>query len=183
MQGRTGETYAPAEDTFFLEDRLRGLRGMRALDMGTGSGYLARSLAGSFQIVVGTDVNLGALLGQGKRTGFEVCCQGADALSCNFDLIVCNPPYLATEEILDIATDGGPGGIPVPLEMIRSALPLLSGDGRLLFVTSSLSDLEGLIARVEGLGARARVVRRKRLFFEELVLVEVRQDPLPPQKP
>ena len=175
MHGISGEAYAPAEDTYFLEDHTRGRSGSLALDLGTGSGYLARSLSGSFTTVVGTDINLGALL-DGKRGKYSaVCCSGADALACRFDLIVCNPPYLATEEILDVATDGGPGGVAAPLKMISSAVPLLGANGNLLFVTSSLSDHSELMRRIEELGARARIVARKKIFFEELILVEVRR--------
>ncbi len=151
-----------------------GLQGERALDMGSGSGYLTRTLARSFDLVVGTDINLDALQNQSYRTENLVCCSGADALSCRFDLIVCNPPYLATDVILDVATDGGSGGIPAPLRMIRSAVPRLKPGGRLLFVTSSLSDYPGLIRQTEGLGMRIRILAKKRLFFEELILVEAR---------
>lgn len=168
------DVYSPAEDTFFLEDHICNLRGSSALDIGCGSGYLARRLAKSFDFVVGTDINLTSLCDAGGWTGDRVCCSGADALSCLFDLIVCNPPYLATDAIEDVATDGGPDGIPVPLQMIRSAVPLLKPGGRLIFVTSSLSDHAGLIKKVQDLGTRAGILARKKLFFEELILVEAR---------
>ena len=37
---KKSEQYLPAEDTFFLADRLKDLRGKSALDIGCGSGYL-----------------------------------------------------------------------------------------------------------------------------------------------
>lgn len=178
--------YAPAEDTFLLDDHVRGRSGRAALDIGSGSGYITRSLEGSFGTVVGTDVSHAVLRGQTYAGPNRVCCDGADALTGQFDLVVCNLPYLATDRIDDIATDGGPGGTPVPLRIVRSAAPRVAPGGSLLLVTSSLSEYGALIAEAERLGLSARVLDRKRLFFEELVVVEARrplgEGRLPPQQ-
>ena len=48
------------------------------------------------------------------KTQNLICCNGSDALKIKFDFIVCNLPYLATDEILDIATDGGAEGFEIP---------------------------------------------------------------------
>ena len=40
-----------------------------------------------------------------------ISCNSADALHINFDLIISNLQYLATEEIIDVATDGGKDGL------------------------------------------------------------------------
>lgn len=167
--------YEPAEDTFLLEDHVRGRSGRRALDIGSGSGYIARSLEGSFETVVGTDVSHAVLRGQTYRGPNRVCCDGADALSGLFDLVVCNLPYLATDRIDDVSTDGGPNGTLVPLRIIRSAAQRVAPGGSLLFVTSSLSGYDALIAEAGRLGLEAGVLARKRLFFEELVVVEARR--------
>lgn len=167
--------YEPAEDTFLLEDHVRGRSGRRALDIGSGSGYIARSLEGSFETVVGTDISHAVLRDQTYRGPNRVCCDGADALSGLFDLVVCNLPYLATDGIDDVATDGGPRGTLVPLRIIRSAARRVAPGGALLFVTSSLSGYGELIAEAGRLGLAAGVLARKRLFFEELVVVEARR--------
>lgn len=167
--------YAPAEDTFFLDDHVRGRSGRLALDIGSGSGYIARSLAASFETVVGTDISHAVLRGQTYGGPYRVCCDGADALAARFDLVVCNLPYLATDRIDDVATDGGPRGTAVPLRIIRSAAERVAPGGSLLLVSSSLSDYAALIAEAERLGMAAAVVARKRLFFEELVLIEARR--------
>ena len=169
--GRSGE-YPPSEDTFLLADRIAGERGASALDIGSGSGYLTRILEANFGLVVGTDIDLAALRGQTYGAENPVCCSGADALRHGFDLVVCNMPYLATERVEDPATDGGPGGTEVPGRILRSARRVMGRGGRLLFVTSSLSDYPALVGLAASLGLRARVAARRRLFFEELVLVE-----------
>ena len=167
--------YAPAEDTFFLDDHVRGRSGRLALDIGSGSGYIARSLASSFETVVSTDISHAVLRGQTYGGPCRVCCDGADALAAGFDLVVCNLPYLATDRIDDVATDGGPRGTAVPLRIVRSAAGRVAPGGSLLLVSSSLSDYAALMAEAERLGMPAAVVARKRLFFEELVLIEARR--------
>ena len=68
---------------------------------------LQNYLEKSFSLVIGTDINYSVLKNQTYKTQNLICCNGSDALKIKFDFIVCNLPYLATDEILDIATDGG----------------------------------------------------------------------------
>ena len=60
----------------------------------------------------------------------------SDALKIKFDFIVCNLPYLATDEILDIATDGGSEGFVIPKKIFDSAINNLKKNGKFIFVTS-----------------------------------------------
>ncbi len=59
--------YAPAEDTYFLEDNLVNEKGKNALDIGTGSGYLTRTLSQNFSQVIGTDIDFNSLINQSKK--------------------------------------------------------------------------------------------------------------------
>lgn len=169
--------YARAEDTFLLEDGIRGASGRAALEIGSGSGYLTKALERSFDIVVGTDINLGALRAQTFAAQNPVCCDGADALARAFDLVICNMPYVASDGIRTRATDGGRGGVEVPLHIMRSAIPKIAPGGRFLFVTSSISNPERLVALSRSAGLETRTVMAKRLFFEELLLIEASRRP------
>ena len=166
--------YAPAEDTFFLEDNLVNEKGKWALDIGTGSGYLTRTLSKNFLQVIATDIDFHSLINQNKKIKNCICCDAADALNCKFDLIVCNMPYLQSDRIEDRRVDGGKEGIVVPLKIIKSAVKCLSDSGKMLFVTSSLANYEKLIEKTRDLGFNVNIVARKKLFFEELLLVEAR---------
>ena len=166
-------TYQPAEDTFFLADHIEDEKGKTALDIGTGTGFLAKILSGSFDLVIGTDLNINSLRQQAAPIRNRICCNAADVFSKKFDLIICNLPYLATDEIIDIATDGGTEGFEIPAQIIKSALPCLNKSGKFIFVTSSLSNYQKLIDMVNSEGFRARILARKKLFFEELILVQV----------
>ncbi len=79
---------------------------------------------------------------------------------------------MATDEILDIATDGGSEGFEIPKKIFDSALNNLKENGKFIFVTSSLSNYSKLIDYAQKLGLKTRVIGKKKLFFEELILVE-----------
>jgi len=168
----SNETYQPAEDTYFLEDHIKNEKGDAALDIGSGSGYLTKSLSKSFRFVVGTDVNFEALQNQSNKPENLVCCNSADALQNKFDLIICNMPYLTSEEITDIATDGGPEGVVIPMKIIKSAKNCLKLGGKFLFVSSSLSNYQKLIELTKKEGFNVEIKSKKKLFFEELILVQ-----------
>ena len=167
------EEYPPSEDTFFIANHIENEKGDYALDIGSGSGYLTKLLSKNFSLVVGTDINCEVLRHQTSyKTKNLICCNGSDALKIEFDFIVCNLPYLATEKILDIATDGGSEGLEIPLKIIKSAIPCLKTTGKFLFVTSSLSNYQALINATIKEGLTAKVIAKKKLFFEELIIIQ-----------
>ena len=175
LQKRLAESdpYKPAEDTFFLADHIQNEKGKAALDIGTGSGFLAEILSSSFSLVIGTDISIKSLRDQSTPIINRICCNAADVFSKKFDLIICNLPYLATDEIIDIATDGGIGGFEIPSQIIKSALTCLNKSGKFIFVTSSLSNYKKLIDMISSEGFRVEILARRKLFFEELILVQV----------
>ena len=68
------EQYVPDEDTFFLADYLKNETGKNALDIGTGSGYLAKILLEKFSKVIATDSKLKSLKQQKPKFPNLVCC-------------------------------------------------------------------------------------------------------------
>ncbi len=166
------ESYKPAEDTFFLADYIKNEKGNSALDIGTGSGYLAKVLSSNFSLVVGTDIDFESIKSQDSRSQNCICCNAADALHYEFDLIVCNMPYLPSETETDKTIDGGKEGVEIPLRIIESAKKCLKKEGKILFLTSSLANNKKLLEKTQMLGFDVSIISRKKLFFEELILVE-----------
>ena len=174
MRGKSlkNDEYPPSEDTFFIVDNIKDERGDFALDVGSGSGYLTKLLSKNFSVVVGTDINCAVLMDQTYKTDNLVCCNGSDALKIKFNLIVCNLPYLATDTILDVATDGGVEGFEIPKKIFDSVVENMAKNAKFIFVTSSLSNYQKLIDYAQKLGLKTRIIAKKKLFFEELILVE-----------
>ena len=94
-----------------------------------------------------------------------ICCNGADALNYQFDLVICNLPYLNTDEILDVGTDGGKEGLVVPMKIINSIKSRIKLGGELIFVTSSLSNFKELIEIYQTTGFSCQYYRKKKIIF------------------
>ena len=56
--------------------------------------------------------------------------------------------------------------------IIKSASQRIISGGKLIFLTSSLADYDILIQLCKSLGFDASIVAKKKLFYEELVIVE-----------
>jgi release factor glutamine methyltransferase len=174
LQNRLAKTehYSPAEDTIFFANYIEREKGNNALDIGTGSGYLAKVLLPNFNLVVATDISFDSIKKAHTVIDNCVCCNAADALCIDFDLIICNMPYLPSDEITDVAVDGLNEGVKVPLEIIKAARGVLKEKGKMIFLTSSLANYEKLSTLTESLGFHVKIVATKKMFFEELILIE-----------
>lgn len=174
--------YAPSEDTFLLADCIEHYNGRRALEIGVGSGLLLTILAKNYAYVAGSDIDLKVLQHCRLQTPSEkvllVCCDAGSAFgSGKFDLIVSNPPYLPNDDgdnsSLDPTIHGGPKGIETTIHFVKSALPLLAVDGKILIVISSFADSSALDRLVVENNMHKKVVKEKRLFYETLSTVEL----------
>ena len=146
-----------------------------AVDVGTGSGAIALSLAmeGTFDLVIGTDVSLGALTvarANGARLApamkapleFRAGSLLAPVRDVRARVVVSNPPYIAHEEaaalpgsVRDwepvVALFTGAGGMAATSEIIRSAPAILESGGLLaLEVDSRRAALAAEIALADG---------------------------------
>ena len=128
-------------------------RALRVVDLGTGSGAILLALLSELPnaLGIGTDIDTGALdvaranarqLGLGGRVEFMVCDYGA-TLEGPFDLVVSNPPYVASADIASLATevrdhdprhalDGGADGLAAYRAIAADASRLLKPTGLLV---------------------------------------------------
>ena len=127
-------------------------RALRIADLGTGSGALLVALLTELPNAtgIGTDMSRDALaaardnasrLGITARTEFAICDFGA-ALAGRFDLVVSNPPYIASADIDTLspevrhdprsALDGGADGLDCYRTIAKQAPELLKPDGDLV---------------------------------------------------
>ncbi|RIK96553.1 MAG: peptide chain release factor N(5)-glutamine methyltransferase [Proteobacteria bacterium] len=179
-------TLVPRPDTeTVVEAALHLLHGrrnepLRIADLGTGTGALLLALLSELPRAygIGTDISRAALaparanatrLGLAARAGF-VASDYAAALGESFDLIVSNPPYIATAEIATLprevrehdphlALDGGPDGLAAYRRLLPQAAGRLRRGGTLVVeVGAGQADAVADLMRAAGfseVGSRA----------------------------
>jgi release factor glutamine methyltransferase len=150
----------------------------RVLDLGTGSGCLLLAALSEFRGAIGIGVDRSASaaalaarnaasLGMADRAAFA-CCDWASALDGRFDLVVCNPPYIASPELGDLmpevaryeplsALDGGPDGLSAYRHLVPELHRLLSPDGfAVLELGAGQAEAVAGLARDAGFSATTR---------------------------
>ena len=161
----------------FVESRGRGERAT-IVDVGTGSGAIAAALASQLQdaTVIGTDLSVRALKvadGNLRRLGLRhrihlVMCDLLDGLEGRFDVIVSNPPYIATSDLdglpadvrrePGLALDGGFDGLRVVERLMRQSVGRLApGGGLFVEIAPDQARLVAEMARRRMSGSRVTV--------------------------
>lgn len=175
------EPYLPGEDTFLLADIIDRYPAKNSLEIGVGRGVITSYLAKMSDYVVGVDISVYAIKETGRVLAELELLQKVDLLMADaatsltpesFDLVVFNPPYLPSEETTDRSVDGGRGGILVPVQWFTASLVVVKKAGRVLMVLSTASKLEEAIS-IFSKKCSVKIVARRRLFFEELVVLEI----------
>lgn len=135
-----------------IEQRGARSRPLRIADLGTGSGAILLALLSELPQAfgIGSDISIAALVvarGNAARLGLRrasfVACNMAAALRGPFDLIVSNPPYIASRDISGLAPevrdfdprttlDGGSDGLSFYRTIAAAAPALLAPDGMLI---------------------------------------------------
>lgn len=192
-------TLVPRPDTeTVVEAALEAVGGARSAplqiaDLGTGSGALLLALLSELPGAtgVGTDISMAALCtarANAAQLGLQDCarfirCDYAGALAAGFDLIVSNPPYIATAAIPELARevrdhdphlalDGGADGLDAYRRLVPQAVERLGPGGALVVevgfdqadAVTALMQTSGLseIAARADLGGILRVVRGRK---------------------
>lgn len=153
-------------------------RPWRLLDLGTGSGCLLLALLHSLPLATGLGIdsaqgaveqaqrNAVAVGLQGRAT-FQVGNWGA-GLSGPFDVVVSNPPYIATDTLAALAPevrlfdppaalDGGPDGLAAYRALLPAARPLLRAGGWLA-LEIGFDQGESVLALVQAAGFVAPIL-------------------------
>lgn len=184
--GDTDLVYEPAEDSFLLADAAlkEAKPGMYILEIGTGSGFVSAVLLANLKDInlFATEINPHATR-CAKMNGVEVI--RTDLFSgiksknpeTFFDLILFNPPYLPTskeEKVpgwLNYAFDGGTSGRETLDRFLGEVRDYLKPGGEILVLISSITGLDAVKEKMGKLGFAVDVVARKKVSFEELMVV------------
>jgi release factor glutamine methyltransferase len=177
--------YEPAEDTFILLENLRVERSDRVLEIGTGTGIIAIKASMNSRMVVATDINPYAIECATENIiankSFNIEIRKGNLFEPvkgeKFDLILFNTPYLPTDDKekindeLNAAWDGGVDGRMLIDRFIEGLPHYFNQGGIVQMVQSSLSDVNMTLKKLENLGFKVSVTARKKVFFEEIVVI------------
>lgn len=187
--GDTDHVYEPAEDSFLLAKAAlkEAKQGMQILEVGAGSGFVSTILLGNLKGIrlLATEINPYAAR-CARENGVEVIrtdlFRGIKSKKPEtlFDLILFNPPYLPTSEEekvpgwLNYAFDGGISGRETLDRFLDEVGNYLKPNGKILVLISSITGLEAIMDKMRRLGFTADVVERKKISFEELIVVRAK---------
>ena len=172
------EPYIASEDSALLRSVLQGHSGLRCLEVGAGNGGNLIELSKKFELTVGTDV-VEPMMRDWNQRGVQYIL--ADRASCirdrTFDLVALNPPYLSTDEVVDVAVDGGRKR-GVPLKFLREALRVVKDTGEVLILVNDEKPVSELEVECRKRGFSLTKVASRHLFYENLSVYEARDDHL-----
>jgi len=163
---------------------------LKILDIGTGSGVLAISLAKIFprSTLIATDISKKAINTAKKNIALHhlqqrICIFRADIIpdiSKTFDIIVTNPPYLTEEEIKDLpeevkkeplcAVYGGKTGIDVIKKIMERAVLILNPAGFIIMEISP-SNLH-FFKHIDAYGFKICDIRKDINGIERIVILK-----------
>jgi release factor glutamine methyltransferase len=174
------QVYQPESDTcLLLKAALAEVKpGDRVIEIGTGSGLISFEIA-KIAPVVATDINPHAAM---SARGFGVEVIRTDLFSgvCGvFDLVLFNPPYLPTQpeekigDWLEYALDGGEDGRMVIERFASQVDRILSPNGRILLLVSSLTGPEEVRDFFSRKGFSSTIIQRSIIEDEELFVLKI----------
>lgn len=174
--------YQPAEDSRLLaEVAVDRIDGGLVCEVGVGSGYVARRVAGETGArAVGTDITSEACR-QARDAGVEVVRANlVDPFpDGTFDAVLFNPPYLPTppdlewDDPMERALSGGEDGRAVVDPFLDSVGRVLAPEGVAYLLVSTLTGLDAVRERANTAGLTVDRVRSESYPFEELVVLEL----------
>jgi len=188
VEGAETAVYQPAEDSHLLAETAVDHVGAdeRVLEVGTGSGYVAETVAAETGAsVVGSDVNPHACE-QARERGVEAV--RADLVTPfrdgSFDAVLFNPPYLPEHESLtddeddsvdwmERALSGGESGREVIEPFLDVVGRVLAPDGRVFLLVSSLTGVDAVVDRAAANGFSAVALRDESFPFETLTVLKL----------
>ncbi|HLD83546.1 MAG TPA: HemK2/MTQ2 family protein methyltransferase [archaeon] len=182
--------YYPDEDSILLAEAVLETvnKGDEFLEMGCGAGLSSVIAAEKGARVTAADINEEAVVAaKSNAAANDVSVKAAvsdlfSSINGEFDLIAFNPPYLPSDDTdmhlgkSKIQLIGGPTGREAIERFLKEAKAHLNKGGRILLIISSLSGEHEVIAMCERCGYIPSVIKKKKIEWEELIVLELRAE-------
>ena len=171
------EIYQPSDDSYFFAEFLKKdladkPKSLTMLDVGTGSGILAKTASKILppKNITASDINPSAINSLKKEKFQTIQSDFFENIKDSFDLITFNAPYLPLDKrepkSSQLATTGGKHGDEISLKFLKQAKQHLSPSGKIFLLISSLTPMNKIKKY------NPKIVARKKLFMEELLILE-----------
>ena len=171
------EIYQPSDDSYlfadFLKKYFKSHKVTSHLDMGTGSGILAKTSSKliSPNLVLAADINQSAIKELQNESFQAIHSDLFKNISDKFDLITFNAPYLPLDKrepkSSQLATTGGKNGDEISIKFLEQAKQHLNPKGKILLLISSLTPTD----KIKKLWPY-KIVAKKKVFMEDLLILE-----------
>ena len=176
--------YQAAEDSNLIVENVpkQVKKGMKTLDMGTGSGVIVEALLKITNKVTGVDVNPYAIDFCRKKFPKTRFIQSNlfEDVNDKFDVITFNPPYLPEDKREDLETalmtSGGEKGYELLLKFLKQARNHLTPKGFIITLFSTLTKPDVVLEKAKELGYKNEVLESKKMFFETLFCVKFKRN-------
>lgn len=163
--------YEPAEDSHLILKHIRDYaKNKKILDIGTGSGILAKEALKYSKDVTASDVNEECLKNlKGIKTIKSDLFRN---INRKYDLIIFNPPYLPKDNLEDeessLVTTGGKKGYEILERFLNELKSHLKKNGKALIVFSSLTNKRKVDYVIRKNYLKFKLLEKSKIPCEEL---------------
>lgn len=184
MKDKMPEIYSPSDDSYFmskvlkreLPKFLKKNPDLKFLEIGSGSGINLKTAENSGvkkENIFSCDINPDAVRNC-KSLGFNCVKSNLfENIGEKYNLIVFNPPYLPDDKFdKEKDTSGGEKGDEIILKFLKQAGKHLKPEGKIFLLTSSFTPMTRIKKEFENY--KAKLLEKEKLFFEELMVWELR---------
>ncbi len=190
------EVYTPAEDSLLMLDSVDlwgDLRGLKCLDVGTGTGIVAIFMARKGCETFATDLTSESVelaRRNAELNGVDLHVAQGDLMNhfrdSSFDIITFNPPYLPeppSNVKLSISWVGGLMGREL-IDRFLSDLPrVIKEGGRAAILHADYNEPRLTLEWGRKRGFDSHILGRRKLAFHELIVIELRPRSLRAERP
>lgn len=163
--------YEPAEDSYLIKKYIKDYsKNKKVLDLGTGSGILAKESLKYTKNVTASDINKECLknLKEIKTIHSDLF----ENIKEKFDLIIFNPPYLPRDKREDkksaLSTTGGEKGYEILEKFINQLKYHVNKNGKALIVFSSLTNKKKIDFIIKKNKFKFKLLEEKKIPYETL---------------
>ena len=173
--------YFPSEDSIFLAEVIEKeqLENKECLDMGCGSGFLSILMAKKNAGVISVDISKNAIKSTEKnaeKNKVKIKVLKSDLFSKikeSYNIIIFNPPYLLVEHSKKESKQWAAGKrAEIIKKFIEQSKNYLKDNGKILLLISSLTNEKDILKAFQINRFLTKIAARKKIFFEELIVVE-----------